>query len=175
MIISAFIASQILIGIAFLTDFASFQFKDRKKIVLFLCVSSALISVHYFLLEKNTAGVLVAISMIRYLTSYFSTRKILMFGLIGFNILGFILTYSSLDSFIVIIAMIFFTVGAFQKEDKFLRLLTMVGTMLIISYDVIIFSPMAIFLESFFLVSNVLGYYRFHIREKSSDTINSVE
>lgn len=172
--VDAFIASQILVGIAFLTDFASFQFKDRKKIVLFLCISSVPVSIHYFLLDKNTAGVLVFISVLRYLTSYFSTRKIFMFLLIGLVLLGFLGTYDSYYSIIILVAMILFTVGAFQKDDKLLRPLIMMGTVFMIIYDVIIFSPMAILLESFFLVSNVLGYYRFHIKEKSSDPINFV-
>ena len=162
--IDNFIASQILVGIALLTDFISFQFKDRKKIVLLLCVSAALISAHYFLLERNTAGVLVFISIIRFITAYFSTRKILMFAIIGLNILGFIFTYPSFLSVIILLALILVTIGVFQKEDKLLRILIMIGTIFMITYDVLIFSPMAIFLESFFLVSNLLGYYRFYIR-----------
>jgi hypothetical protein len=163
----SFLLSQIFIGIAFLSDFASFQFKDRKKILLFLCISSILISAHYFLLDKETAGVLVLISALRYITSYYSTHKIFMFALIGIGVIGFIGTYSSPASFFMFGSMLLFTIGAFQKKDKFLRLLIMTGTILVITYNVIIFSPMAIFLESFFLVSNIFGYYRFYIQENS--------
>lgn len=165
--ITPFLLSQILVGIAFLSDFASFQFKDRKKILLFLCVSSILISAHYFLLDKETAGILILVSAIRYITSYFSTRKIIMVALIGLGIIGFLCTYSSPASLFMFCSMILFTVGAFQKNDKFLRLLMMTGTILVITYDVLIFSPMAILLESFFLISNILGYYRFYIRKKN--------
>jgi len=163
--ISTFIVSQILVGIALLTDFASFQYKDRKKIVLFLCISSILIAVHYFLLEKNTAGVLIFISVIRFITAYFSTRKSIMYAIIALNILGFAITYASVASLIIFIAMTLCTIGAFQKEDKYLRILFMMGTGLMIAYDVLIFSPMAIFLESFFFASNLIGYYRFYIRK----------
>lgn len=168
MIINSFLLSQILIGIAFLTDFASFQFKDRKIIVLFLCISAALISAHYFLLEKNTAGVLMIMSVIRFLTSYFSTRKIFMFSIIGISFLAFIFTYSTPPSILILISVLFFTIGAFQKKDKKLRPLLMCGTCLMITYDAIIFSPMAILLESSFLVSNLVGYYRFYIQKKKA-------
>jgi hypothetical protein len=90
-----------------------------------------------------------------------------MITLLGLGIIGFISTYSSPASLFMFGAMILFTIGAFQKNDKFLRLLMMTGTILVITYDVIIFSPMAILLESFFLVSNILGYYRFYIQKTS--------
>lgn len=166
--IDSFLLSQILVGIAFFTDFASFQFKDRKKILLLLCTSAALISAHYFLLEKNTAGVLMIMSVIRFITSYFSTRKIFMFSIIGISFLAFIFTYSSPPAILILISVLFFTIGAFQKTDKKLRPLLMLGTCLMITYNVIIFSPMAIFLESSFLISNILGYYRFYIQKKKS-------
>ncbi len=161
-----FILSQILVGIAFCTDLISFQFKERKKVVLFLCLSSALISTHYFLLGRNTAGLLVFISIIRFITSYFSTRKILMFSIIGLNILGFLLTYSSPLSFIILFALILITIGAFQKEDKSLRRIIMMGTCFVITYDILIFSPIAIILEISFLLSNVIGYFRFYYKKK---------
>lgn len=164
---SAFLASQILVGIAFLTDFVSFQFKDRKKILLFLCVSAALISAHYFLLGRNTAGLLVSISILRFVTSYFSTRKVWMFSILGVTLLGFVYTYASSLSFLILIALMLITIGAFQKEDKYLRILMMGGTILVIVYNAIIFSPMAVLLEGSFFVSNLIGYYRFYIRGKN--------
>lgn len=163
---SGFLLSQILVGIAFLTDFASFQCKDRKKIVLFLCFSSALISIHYFLLGRSTAGILVGVSIIRFITAYFSTRKIFMFAILGLNVLGFAMTYVSPLSFVILTALVLVTIGAFQEGDKNLRKLIMVGTSLMIIYNAIIFSPMAILLESSFLMSNLLGYYRFYIKKK---------
>ncbi len=163
--ITAFLASQILVGIAILTDFTSFQFKDRKKIILFLCISSALISSHYFLLGKNTAGVLVSISILRFIISYFSTRKIFMFAMIGLSILAFIFTYSSAFSFIILTALILTTIGSFQEEDKHLRIFLMIGAILIMIYDILIFSPMAILLESSYLIGNLIGYYRFYMKK----------
>lgn len=163
--IDSFIASQILVGIALVTDFASFQFKDRKKILFFLSISTVLIAVHYFLLEKNTAALLVFIALIRFISSYFSSDKRLMWGIIGLNLLGFVFTYSALSSAIIFIAMLLFTAAAFQQKDKHLRLVMMVGTILMITYDVIIFSPVAILLESSFLISNLLGYYRFYVKK----------
>ncbi len=164
---NAFLISQLLIGIAFITDFLSFQFKDRKKILFLLCISVTLISSHYFLLGKTTAGVLTLISLLRCSIAYFSTKKIWMFLLFGLSILGFSLTYTEPISFVIFFGLILITIGAFQKKDKNLRTIIMSGTVLMIIYNVLIFSPIAVALESSFLISNLIGYYRFYVSKKT--------
>jgi hypothetical protein len=164
---NAFLISQILVGIAFITDFLSFQFKDRKKILLLLCISVILISSHYFLLGKVTASVLTTISLLRFSIAYFSTKKIWMFLLLSLTLLSFIFTYTKPISFIVLLGAILMTVGAFQEKDQNLRRIMMIGATLIIIYDSLIFSPMAILLGITFLISNLIGYYRFYVRKNS--------
>jgi len=163
---NAFLISQILIGIAFITDFLSFQFKDRKKILLLLFISVILIASHYFLLGKTTAGALTMISLLRFSIAYFSTRKIWMFLILGLSVLMFIFTYTEPSSFFSFLGLALATIGAFQEKDKNLRLVMMCGTSLIIIYDILIFSPMAVALESAFLISNFIGYYRFYVKKK---------
>lgn len=51
---SAFLLSQILIGIAFIGDIASFQFKKRQVTLALFAFSAYLISTHYFLLDQTT-------------------------------------------------------------------------------------------------------------------------
>jgi hypothetical protein len=68
--ISAFLLSQILIGLAFLFDLASFQFKERKYTLVCFALAAALISAHYFLLEQDTAGFIIALSAARFLVYF---------------------------------------------------------------------------------------------------------
>ncbi len=163
---NAFLISQVLIGIAFITDFLSFQFKDRKKIILLLFISVILISSHYFLLGKTTAGILTTISLLRFSIAYFSTKKVWMFVLLGLTLLGFAFTYAEPISFIVLLGLMLITIGTFQGKDQNLRKIMMSGTVLMVIYNALIFSPMAVFLESAFLISNLIGYYRFYVMKK---------
>ena len=49
-----FYISQVLVFIAMIVDFLSFQFKSKNTISMFLATSSLLIGIHYILLSKFT-------------------------------------------------------------------------------------------------------------------------
>src|SRR3989344_2314459 len=79
--ITAFILSQILAGLAFLLDMVSFQFKKREQILLPLVFSASLISVHFFLLDQITASLIVFLSAVRmFLARKFVSEKVMMVG-----------------------------------------------------------------------------------------------
>ena len=46
-----------------------------------------------------------------------------------------------------------------------MRKIMMLGTFIIMSYNVIIFSPLGAVLEGVFLFSNLLGYYRHYLKK----------
>ena len=160
-----FILSQILVAIAMIFDILSFQFKDRKKILLPLIISSCLISAHYFLLSQLTAGILVFFSALRLSTAYISTNKKFLYGFIALNTLTLLLTYSAVLDIIFYVGSILIIIGNFQTNTKYLRLIMMAGTILIIIYNGLIFTPVGIILETVFLISNIIGYYRHHLRK----------
>jgi len=56
-----FFFSQILAGIAIISDIFSFQFKERKKIIIFFIISAVCIALHYFLLERYVGAFLVSL------------------------------------------------------------------------------------------------------------------
>lgn len=70
---SSFALSQVLVGLALCTDILSFQFKNRKHIVICLLISCILISTHFMLLGHWTAAGLGIIAAVRFATSIFST------------------------------------------------------------------------------------------------------
>ena len=161
-----FILSQILVGIAFFSDFCSFQFKKREHVLVFFIISSILISAHFFILEVYTAGFLAIISTIRFVTFYFSTHKNFLYLFVLLTIVIFMLSYENYISVISFLGTLLVTIAVFQKNDKILRLIMMSGTSCWILHNVLIFSPVAVVLEASFLVSNLIGYYRFYVKEK---------
>jgi len=161
----SFIISQIAITIAIGFDFLSLQYKKREYTFLCLIVSASLISAHYFLLGKIAAGVIVSISVLRFVTCCFTTNKKYLFLFIALNTISLFFTYKDPTDLIIYVGLIIFITGNFQENNKLMRKLMMTGTSLMVLYNAIILSPMGVVAESSFLISGFIGYYRFYVRK----------
>lgn len=161
---NAFWVSQGLIIFALGCDLVSWQCKQRRIILIWLTVSTIFIGTHLILLEEYTAGILIYLATLRFFTSIFSTNPKFMWGFMALVLLVGGLLYEKPIDLIAIAANIIFNYAAFRPSDKTLRLWTMLGTSIWISFNVLIFTPASIFLESVFLLSNIVGFYRYYIR-----------
>ncbi|WP_462328146.1 YgjV family protein [Desulfobaculum sp.] len=157
--------SQILVGIAIITDILSFQFKDRRRIVFCLFLSGILISSHFFLLGHSTAGLLMLIATTRYLTSVYTTSRRAMGFFLSLSTIAAAWTYEGLLSIISYLGSAFQTAGAFAQHDKRLRQLMIIGTLFWLLHNTLAQSPTAVLMEALFLVSNIVGYYRHYKRQ----------
>jgi hypothetical protein len=164
---SFYLLSQILVAIAIIFDFLSFQYKARKHTYLCLVISASLVCVHYFLLGNVAAGTLCAVAVLRFTACYYTTDKRLLLIFMGLNVISILSTYQSAIDLIIFTGSMIGMIGNFQKNNKIMRILMMIGTSLVLSYNIIIVSPMAVVLEGLFLISNTIGYYRHYIRRFS--------
>lgn len=164
--ISAFILSQILVGIAFLFDLASFQFKSRKLTLVCFACAAGLLSAHFFLLGAVTAGAVIAVSVIRFAVAYFTTNKCVMYLFLGIVLILGIITYDGFEDILITVALMFSTLASFNTSEKMLRKFMAAGTVLTITHNIIIFTPAGIALEVFFLLSNAFSYWRFYTKKK---------
>lgn len=160
-----FILSQVAMFIAMGFDFLSLQYKKREYTFLCLIVSASLISAHYFLLNKTAAGVIVSISVLRFITCYFTTNKKYLFIFIALNTISLFFTYKDPTDLIIYVGLIIFIIGNFQEDNRLMRKLMMGGTSLIVIYNAVIFSPMGVIAESVFLISGFIGYYRYYMKK----------
>jgi uncharacterized membrane protein len=161
-----FLASQILAGFAIIADIFSFQFKERKKIIIFFMIAAVCIALHYLLLDRVLAACLLGVGIIRFFISYHSTKTYWIYIFISIFGVSSLLFYKDIYDVVVFIAMSLITVWVFQKDDKHLRQFMMCGTSLVILYNFLIFSPVWVLLESIFLGSNLVGYYRHYIKKR---------
>ena len=164
--ISNFILSQTLIGIAICSDILSFQFKERKKIVACLIVSATFISCHFMLLGHWTATLLGLLAVARFTSSLFTTSKRIMWLFLFITFVISTFSFEGLLSVLGCTATVFTTVASFSKEDKLLRQLMLVGTMIWITHNYLAGSPGAVLMEALFISSNLVGYFRYYIRPK---------
>lgn len=165
-----FWVSQALVGVAFIFDAVSFQLKERRAILVCLIISSTLFGVHFLILEKITAGAFIFLATARFFVSYFTTKRRFMFIFMALVPVVLISTYQGPISLLAGAASLTGTWGSFHPTDKRLRQAMMIGTSLWIVHNVLVRSPMAALTEIFFLLSNLLGYYRFYIRAAGVDT-----
>jgi hypothetical protein len=161
--LSLFTLSQLLIVLAVFFDLASFQFKERKQIVGCLCFAGTLICCHFIMLEQWTAAGLMGIATIRYFVSMFTSSKRVMLVFILSSVVVFISTYVGFISVICFMGSAFQTVASFSKNDKVLRQLMIIGTSFWLLHNFLADSPAAVVMEALFIISNIVGYYRFYI------------
>ncbi len=163
-----FVISQVFMFLAIGTDFLSMQFKKRKYIFVTLMVSAALISAHYFLLGKMTAWIIVTISVLRFFTCIWTADKKYLYIFLVLNTLALIFSYTEVYDLIIYIGLFVFIIWNFQNNDKKMRLLMMIGTTIVMSYNILIFSPMGAIAEWSFLISHILWYYRYYILKRKA-------
>ena len=161
---SLFLISQIIVVIAVIVDIASFQFKHRSNILTCLAISCFLISIHFMCLEHWTGAWLFMLNAIRYTVTIFTTARLLLWVFLFFCGAIFCTTYAGLLSVLSFIAAILTTVASFSSTDKRLRELIFCGTCFWIVHNILAGSPGAVALESCFMISNVIGYYRYYHR-----------
>lgn len=164
--ISAFLLSQILIGVAFLFDLASFQFKKREVSLVCFAIAASFIATHFYILGALSAAAVVALSATRFTVSIFTTDYRLKYVFLTLIILAGIATYEVPYDLLIIFAGCLVTFAVFQPNEKLMRQLMAPASMSAIIFNVIIFSPAGVLLETFFLGSNLLSYWRFYIKKQ---------
>lgn len=161
---SSFVISQILISIAICTDLLSFQFKNRTHIVGCLAISCLFIALHFICLGHWTAACLSLVNATRFLTTIFSTARVFMWVYLTITMVVFSFTYDGYLSILGTTGALLGTVAAFSKNDKRLREIMFVGTCFWLTHNILAGSPGAVLMETIFISSNIVGYYRYYIR-----------
>ncbi|SKA02256.1 YgjV family protein [Photobacterium toruni] len=161
---SLFVASQILVGLAALFDIASFQFKNRTVLLSALCISALLIAAHFMLLDEWTAACLLIIGSCRYLAGIFISNPKIKWLFYLVTLLGTVITFSGLTSILSCTASLLHTKASFSSNDKLMRWLMVIGTVVWGVHDVIVGSPVAVLIDVLFVISSIIGYYRIYIK-----------
>ena len=160
-----FLASQIFAGIALILSVLSFQFKERKQIILFFIIAAVCTGLHYFLLARYVAAVLIVIWIVRFVCSYYSTQWYWKYIFIALFAVATVFFYKDYYDVLIFAAMTISTISSFRKDDYSLRLLMMLATVIAILYNVLIFSPIGTTLQVIFLWSNIVGYWRYYLKK----------
>lgn len=146
--------------VAVILDIVSFQLLKRWQVLMVLSASTALTSLHFYLLNANTAALLMAIASVRYAVFIKHQKKRLLVIFLALTVIPPLSQFSEMYELYAIIGSLLLTVGAFISNQAQLRLVMMLGTSCWLIHNVYVGSPMAIALETGFLLSNIIGFYR---------------
>ena len=161
---SSFALSQVLAAVAIGFDLLSFQFRERRRIIICLAISCLFIATHFALLGHGTATGLALLAAVRLVAGYLTTSKRVMLFFVAATVAMTACTFHGLLSVFSGLGSVFGTVGSFCRSDRTLRLVMMGATSLWLVHNILAGTPMAVLMEALFLGSNLLGYYRFYLR-----------
>jgi len=163
---SDFFISQLLVSVTLIIECCAMQLKNKNYILALLSVSCFFNGFHYLLLDQPTAGFIFLFSSLRFLISIKWKLKWLSFASLGVSLLITVTTYIGLLSIVGFIATIFITIGSFSHNDKFLRLMMIIGGSLWLVHNLILWTPIGVLVEVIFVGSSFIGYYRYYISQK---------
>ena len=165
---SDFLLSQLIAVIAFGCGAVSFQLKTRRSILLWLSGSAIVNACHFFILGRAAPGILYLTMGARSLSAAFSVNRKIMYLFLGLILVGFFFSYKSPIGFLGLFATLFATYGSFQTSDRRLRVIMMLSNVSWMVHNIVVGTPVAAVMEGTFLVSNVIGYWRYHLRNNAA-------
>jgi hypothetical protein len=161
-----FLLSQLLVSITLAIECFAMQLKNKNRILALLSISCLFNGFHYLLLDQPTAGYIFLFSSIRFLISI--KWKFQWMAAVSLCVSLFITvnTYIGLLSILGFIGTIFITTGSFSANDKFLRIMMILGGTVWLIHNAILWSPVGILVEAVFVGSGIIGFYRYYIAVK---------
>lgn len=160
--LSVFIWSQILAGIAMGISITSAQIKNPKVMRVMFFISSLFRGVHFLLLGFPQAGMVTFTTGSRWLVSIFTHKKwIKIFFIILIMILGWF-NHAGIISALPVISGVLGTLAAFTPKDRNMRVYLIIAMILWVIHNIVVFTPVGIIASTFSLISIMIGYERFY-------------
>ena len=166
-LIDDFVLSQILATIAFAVGLSASLQDNRKKLLLTFSVSASFYAVHLLLLDQSFGFYIALLATTRTLTAaiFPGITRSALFVIIG--TLLFVWYSDFVQSYILYLAFLSGTIGAFFKREALVRLFTMSTSLHYLVFNLVIGSPIAVLMEATFFAMNAFGYYRYRNRAKA--------
>lgn len=155
-----FFLSQILAALSFSLDLLAFQFVRRERSLLTLACSAGLLALHFWLLDHVSACGLMALAACRYLLATVTTNQRVKGGFLCASLLCSALAWQHPMDIFPLAGSLLMTVAAFQSTAAGLRLITLSGSLCWLINNILAGSPMAILMESTFMLSTIVSYWR---------------
>ena len=165
-----FILSQLLASVTLATECYAMQLKNQQRLLVLLSVSCFFNSMHFFLLGQQTAGFILLFASLRFLIALRWKSQWLAVAALAVSAVITIFTYSGLLSILGLLGVAFITCGSFSANDKLMRIMIMLGSLIWLGHNALLGSPLGVIVEGMFIASGLLGFYRYYIAPKQKTT-----
>ena len=140
------------------------QCRRRRTILLWLVLVTLLSAAHFFLLGRVSAGTLYLIMGVRLLVAAHTTDQRIMMLFAMAVIAGTIATYERPLDGLAMAAALTATYACFQADARRMRIVYMLCATQWMVHNIVAGSPVAVLMEASLLLSNIVGFWRHHIR-----------
>jgi hypothetical protein len=164
---SDFLISQLLALATLVCGMAAFQFRQRVLILRLWCVAAIFGAAHFWFLGAVEASMLVGVTALRFFVSSLTIDRRMLYLFLALAVGGFAWTYQSPVSVLALAATLVGTYGSFHGSDNAVRYSMIAAEVFWLVHNIIVWSPVAIFMEVLFFSSNVIGLVR---HRKASET-----
>ena len=167
---NAFLIAQVFGWIWLLLEIITFQFKERKTILALLMIWSIFWAIHFYFLQEMVSVLILVWTSIRLFIAFILDKnwKLFEFSKYFFVISIFIITaifYKNYVDILALFAWVTWVIASFQKDDKMLRILSMISTFFWLIISIAIWTPISIIASLTFLISNIIWYIRFYYKK----------
>ena len=170
---SDFVLSQIVAAIAFAVGVAAFQMKSRHVLLVWIATSAVATACHFFILNLTAPGILFLFMAARSYVAAFTVNKKIMCLFLAAIVATFCLSYERPVELIGLLGTLLATYGTFQKGHLAVRIMFVLGSASWTLHNILVGTPVAALMEATFLMSNLVGFWRFRSIRKTPDTPHS--
>ena len=175
-----YILSQIFVIINAALLMATYQLKTRKSILIVSFMALLSNGVAYVLLSAWSGLAMVFVAMIRNIIFMIDENKngksdkitkkdiIILIVLYAISIISAIYTYEGILSMMIVVATMLYTYSVWQKKTSIYKILGIIIEVILIIYNIYIFSIFGIIIETFLLISASIGIIREYKRKKEN-------
>ena len=173
----AYILSQVFIIINYIFLMATYQLKNRKKILIFNFGAIIATGMSYIFLSAWSGLAMVIVAIIRNIIFMIDEKKngksdkitkkdiIILVILYIISLISAIFTYDGFLSLMSVFATMLYTYSVWQKKTSIYKVLGIPVGIIWILYNIYIFSIFGIILESLLLISAIIGISREYKKE----------
>lgn len=155
-----------------------FQQNDRKRILIFQFMGTALFCIHFSMLASYTGAALNAIAAIRCIIYYNSEKKffkspVWLYLFIAISIAAGIITWEGLPSILPTVAMVVGSVSVWVKKPRHIRILSLIPSPMWMTYNIISHSYPGMITEAFVMTSITISIIRYDILKKQEKRLDT--
>ena len=157
-----YLLSQAFAIMAMIVYMASQQYKKRQSILVGFVLGNILNAIHMILLGAMTGMTLALIGAVRFTVAIFSTHK---GWLVFFLAINTIATYFVFEGYLLsltsYLGATFIIISSFLESDNHMRICMILGGIAWTVYTILVSSIIGTVANSLFVVSSLLGWYRY--------------